>query len=208
MMTYDEADKAIKAINRQNLRIFGKLKTKLAKWDELNVIKSVYSAYNDSIDLVEQWFLQVAKAAYLQGLKDTDKASLKKRPIDRDWLIDYLMAVDPVTLYAFLSEADRKKARLLEALSVAQNRDQEVDKALRLWTRQIGWGAVSVTDAATVKAFKDAGVQKVMWVSKKDPWVCEECHDRDGMIYEISKVPPKPHPNCRCKLRPVLDKSK
>lgn len=198
MMNYDEADKAIRVINRENLRIFSRLKSKLARWDELNVIRNVSSAYDESIAMVERWFLQVAQKAYLEG-----NPKKRRSPLDLEWLLLFLEATDPVTLYVFLNEAERKKARLLEALAVAQDKGAEIDKALRLWTRQIGWTAISVVDAATLEAYEDAGVKKVKWLTQHDLRVCDECWDRDGVIYDIRKVPPKPHPGCRCKLVPV-----
>lgn len=202
MMTYDEADNAIRNINRQNLRIFSRLKSKLMKADELHIIRDVTSTYDESIALVERWFLRIAQLAYTQGRKDADNKG-KQNPIDRGWLIDFLMMADETTLYKFLPEAERKKARLIEAAAAAQDKGHEVDKALKLWTRQIGWGAVSVVDAATIEAFEDAGVTKVKWVTKKDRWVCGECWDRDGVIYEIKNLPQKAHPGCRCRLVPV-----
>ena len=204
MMTYDEADEAIRAINRQNLRIFTQLKNKLMKADELHIIQDVTSTYDESIALVERWFLRIAQLAYAQGLKDADNKG-KRNPIDRGWLIDFLMMADETTLYKFLPEAERKKARLIEAAAAAQDKGHEVDKALKLWTRQIGWGAVSVVDAATVEAFEDAGVIKVMWISKHDDKVCDECWERNGQIYTLDNLPPKPHGGCRCKLKPVKD---
>ena len=203
MMTYDEADKVIKAINRQNLRIFSRLKSRLMKTDELHVIREVTSAYDESMAFVKRCFLGIARLAYFQGLKDAGSKK-KRNPIDEDWLLDYfLMMTDEATRYKFIPEFERKKARLIEALAVAPDKGMEIDKALRLLTRQIGWGAVSVVDKATVKAFEDADVELVEWVSMHDHRVCDECWDRNGMIYEIKKVPPKPHGGCRCKLKPV-----
>ena len=207
MMNYDAADDAIRAINRQNLRIFNRLKARLMKDDELHIIRDVSDAYAESIAYVERRFLEVARKAYDQGAADANYRP-RRHPIDGDWLIEHLYTVDPVTLYSFLDEAERKKARLTEALSVTPNKAHEVDKALKLWTRQIGWTAVSVVDEATVEAFKDAGVLQVMWISKHDNRVCDECWERNGTIYDIDKIPPKPHGNCRCKLKPILEKPK
>jgi len=203
-MTYDDADKAIRAINRRNLQIFSRLKTKLMKTDELNIIRDVGEAYTESLGYVESQFLDVARLAYGHGMQDCGKRRNGDDIIDIMWLIDFLTATDPVTLYSFLWEEERKKARLTEALSVTPNKGHEVDKALRLWTRQIGWSAISVVDAATIKAFEDAGILKVKWVSKHDDRVCDECWDRNGMVYEIKKVPPK-HPACRCTLKIVRE---
>ena len=43
---YAPCDRAIKAMNRENLKAFGKLK--LAKFDELNVIREVTALYQKS----------------------------------------------------------------------------------------------------------------------------------------------------------------
>ena len=198
-MSYDEADRALRVINRQNLRIFSRLKSKLMKSDELNIIRYVSDAYDESIAMVERWYLDVAQKAYAQ----VSEGKRKKNPIDLEWLILFLETADPVTRYVFLNEAERKKARLIEALAVAQDMGLEVDKALRLWTRQIGWSAISVVDAATIEAFEDDEVMKVKWLSKRDRWVCDECWERDGQIYKITALPSKAHPGCRCKLVPV-----
>lgn len=196
---YDEADKAIRAINRENLRIFTRLKNRLMKADELHIIREVTDAYDESLKLVERWFLRVAQTAYLRAIEDKKR----KSPIDRDWLIDFLMEADEATKYIFLTEADRKKARLIEALAVSPDKGPEIDKTLRLWTRQIGWEAVSVTDAATLEAYEDDEVPLVRWNSMHDNRVCDECWERNGMIFEIDKIPPK-HPACRCWMTPVF----
>ena len=46
MNIYARADEAIKQMNRQNLKAFNRLK--LAKWDELNVIRKVNETYEQS----------------------------------------------------------------------------------------------------------------------------------------------------------------
>ena len=203
-MDYKEADKAIKAINRENLKLFGQLKARLMKSDELNVIRQVSDTWASSIRVTERWLLECARLAYLAAMKETGKR--KRNPIDRDWLIEFLLMADPVTLYKFLPEAERKKARLTEALAATTDRAKEIDKSLRDWTRQIGQAAIEVTDAATIRAFKDAGVTHVMWHSERDDKVCRVCRDRDGKVYPIDGLPVK-HPNCRCWLTAVEPKS-
>ena len=198
-MNYNAADKAIKAINRENLKLFGRLKIRLMKADELNIIRAVGETYDASIRMAERRLLECARLAYLAAMQESGKR--KRNPIDRDWLIDFLMMADPVTLYKFLPEAERKKARLTEALAATTERAKEVDKALRDWTRQIGQAAIEVTDAATIRAVEDAGVTQVEWVTERDGRVCGTCRDMDGNVYDIDKIPPKVHPNCRCKVR-------
>ena len=170
MMNYDFADKAIRDMNRRNLRAFDGLK--LLKFDELNVLRSVKRVYEDSIRLAKKRYLQIALDAY-------HNAKGKKK-IDRDWVLDMLEEYDPVTMYLFTPEAERKRDRTAEAILSTPNKDE-----------------------ATLQAFRDNGVKKVRWVTAEDEKVCDVCQKRDGKIYPIDKLPPKPHYRCRCTYEPV-----
>lgn len=202
MMNYDTADRAVRAMNRENLKTFGRLKARLMKADELHIIREVGNTYDELLGLAKRWFLVIGREAYAQGMKDASRR--KRNAIDRDWILDWLEETDFVTLYKFATEWERKKARLIEALPVAPDRGREIDKALKAWTRQIAQAAISITDDATVEAYRDAGVREVEWVSEHDARVCDVCEDMDGNVYPIDDVPAKPHWGCRCRLVPVL----
>lgn len=202
-MNYDEADKAIKAMNRDNMKTFSRLK--LAKWDELSVIREVTAAYNTVLRRVKKWFLDVALLAYTSAMEEAGRKGTERqarRAINDDWILAMLEETDPVLLYKFIPELERKKQRLIEALPVALDRNKEIDGALRAVSKQIGWSIINVVDAATVEAYEDAKVDYVQWVSEHDARVCDVCEDMDGNVYVVSKVPPKPHPACRCRIRP------
>ena len=47
--------------------------------------------------------------------------------------------------------------------------------------------------------------EKIVWETEKDLRVCEVCRNRDGKVYELKRVPKKPHYNCRCWLRPFVE---
>ena len=207
-MIYDGADRAIREMNRQNLKAFGKLK--LAKWDELNVIRAIDAVYRESIRMARQRYYEVAVEAYIlamieAGKSNKDATKAADRDIDSAWVLAMLEEVDPVTLYAFLPEAERKKARFIEAVSVAQNRNQEIDKALRYWTVQVAQYADNSVYRARLEAFKAAGIKRVKWVTQKDERVCEECDDLDEQVFPIDEVPPPQHPHCRCIIVPITD---
>lgn len=138
------------------------------------------------------------------GMTKAKAEKLAEKRISEQWLDDMLNEADPVTMYRFDSEAERKKSRLVEALIAAHNKAKEIDKALRLWTLQTAHYADKSVDTATLAAYMDAGVEKVEWVTMDDIKVCPECEARDGKIYPIDKVPPKPHIRCRCELHPVV----
>lgn len=63
--------------------------------------------------------------------------------------------------------------------------------------------AIGITDEAVRQAYRDKGIERVMWVAVNDGRRCHECSERNGKIYDIRLVPPKPHPNCRCWLVPA-----
>ena len=201
---YDGADRAIRAINRENLRLFGQLRIRLMKTDELHIIQAVTGTFDAALRITEQWLLEVARQAYQRAAEETRKR--KRNGLDLYWLLNYLGETDPAALYRFLPEWERKKARLIEALSVSTAPGQEIDKTLRELTKQIGWFAVSVTDAARIQAFKDAGIEEVMWHSEHDDRVCKVCEARNGKVFRTDKLPVK-HVNCRCWLTPVIHDS-
>ena len=100
-------------------------------------------------------------------------------------------------------ETERKAYRRAEALEVTADRNREIDKAMKEWSRQIAQYAINVTDYASLQALKDYGVKEVEWVTRKDERVCRECRSLDGEIFQIDDVPAKPHYGCRCALVPV-----
>ena len=192
-MNYEFCDKAIKDINRRNLRWFNGLK--IIPLDELNVFKKVRKVYDDSVALCMIRYLQIAKRAYADTGHDPDD-------IMEDWLLDMLEEYNPTTLYQFESEVERKKQRTAEAILASHDKSREIDKSLRLWTRQTTFYATECVVDATIAGYKKSGVKRVKWIARDDEKTCDECAARDGVIYEIDDIPPR-HYNCRCDLVPV-----
>jgi SPP1 gp7 family putative phage head morphogenesis protein len=58
-------------------------------------------------------------------------------------------------------------------------------------------------DKATLDGYKDSGVDEVEWHTNIDGRECKVCRERNGRVYKIDEVPPKPHRNCRCRYAPV-----
>lgn len=207
MSIYDGADQAIREMNRRNLKSFNRLK--LAKWDEINLVRAVSHVYDESSRLARQKYYEIAAeafivAAYQAKVEPRRAAELADDIITVAWVMGILDRVDPVTLYAFTSETERKKERLIEALSAAQNRNYEIDKALRYWTAQVAQYATTTVDEAVIAAFRAAGVEKVVWHTAQDEKVCNDCEPLDGREFSINEIPVKPHWGCRCELEPVL----
>lgn len=141
----------------------------------------------------------------IAGLTVLNEEEIRRKA--RRYVSEALRAYNPVTQYLYYSEADRKRARLIEAiLTIAATGDLGLlnhteRRNASLWYSQSSEYAISVTDTAYLETLKEAGVRQVQWVSEHDEKVCEECRERDMKVYDIDNVPDKPHYNCRCVLR-------
>lgn len=207
-MTFEYADRAIRDLNKRNLRLFDKLK--MLKFDDLNVLSLANTTYDESIRIAKRRYLMIARQAFIEAMLllgyGKDKAEKEAEDsITEDWILDMLEDYDPTTLYQFLSEAERKKQRLVEALAASHDKWQEVERALRLWTRQIASYADRSVIDGTVGGYKSAGVKMVRWVAVEDEKTCSECKKLDGQVFSIDRVPPRPHYHCRCVLEPVKE---
>ena len=205
-MDYSLADKAIRDLNKRNLRSFDRLKT--LRFDDLNIFRIVSEVYETSARIARRRYVSIAYYAYIEAMiqagitrKDAEKAA--DEDIVEDWIIEMMDNENETTLYRFDTETERKKARLAEALAVAHNKIDEIEKALRYWSLQLAQYADEAVWIGTVNGFKDAGVKEVRWIAVNDRGVCKECWDRNGRIYPIDDVPGPAHFRCRCTLEPV-----
>lgn len=212
---YSACDRAIKEMNRQNLRAFGQLKLK--KGTEAGLIREVQSVYWESAKRARRYYLEIAVEAYILGLMmcGTDAARAHRmadEAIDYEWIDRVLTTADPVTMYRFDTETDRKAQRLTETLAAladgaiqagkpATNADLEIDKALKAWSKMLGQYAINVTDYAMIQAFRDAGEEGAFWRAKKDISTCSVCKKLNGQWFPLDGIPKK-HWACRCRLEP------
>lgn len=204
---YKHTDKVLLALNKQFIKLFRKIN--LLNIDELNVVNQVVSVYQKADKAARKAYLDVAVFAYLfasNEAKDAGYENAAENPIDEDWVEDMLMEADPVTLYQYMPEWDRKRQRLTEALAATRKPRQEANKALRFMVQQTTHYADKATAKAALQAFKDAGVKRVIWVTEKDNRVCPDCAPLDGKVFDINKVPNIPqHYHCRCQIYPAKD---
>lgn len=200
---YELSDRASKLLNRKAIKRFDKAKRdcNLLHIDELNVIKTITQLYKDLAADNKQAFLDLAILAYQDA-----QPHGKKEP-DRSWLLALLDSYDPVYLVVYDNEVERKRDRMIEGVMSAPNKTKEFRRGLSLWSKFTGHELDRITDWATLKAFKDAGVEYVQWNTEKDSKVCEKCDARAGKIYRIDKAPQKEHPNCRCYYTIAKDRS-
>lgn len=192
---YELTDIAIENIRKELIRDFSKLKS-LLSYDELNVMSATKAVYS-KIDLyVRQMFLQLMQAVYKKVTKRTC-------PYNYAWLESFLLEYDEVSKYVYANEFERKRDRLVEALIASPKKNEEIDAALRYLSFMLTAYAVRVTDQVVLMAYRDIGIGAVRWKSEKDNKTCTICKHRNGHIYDIEQVPPKPHLNCRCEYEEV-----
>ena len=203
---YEFSDRASKLLNRKAVRRFEAARRKLSllSFDELNVIKTVKTLYRDLAADNKKAFTDLAIMVYEDAAdRELDDEEDELMAL---WLMsEVLDKPNPVTGYIYTNEVQRKRDRATESINAGTKKRQEFQKALRLWSRQTASYCDIVTDEATLKAFKDTGVKKVRWKTEEDEKVCSTCGPRDGKVYDIDKVPAKPHPNCRCWLEAVKE---
>jgi len=195
-MDYELTDKIIAFLDKQLIGYFSRMKSTVS-FDELNVMQSIDAVYREIERLIRETFLILAENVYSKTVKNPS------REIDAEWLDDILSGYDPVSKYVFTHEIDRKSARLAEAVIASDTPVKEIDAALRAMSFMMRVYAVRVTDEAVLQAFIDDSIEFVEWVAEKDEKTCAVCHKRDGNIYPLESVPPKPHQNCRCILRRI-----
>lgn len=163
--------------------------------------------YDDSIEAFRRLF----KARYIEMW-----TYIKGKRPDEDFLdelfdlymMEFLTMPNPVVGYAYNTEMLRKRDRAEEAIIAAPTKLQKqvlFDKHVRYLIIQISFFIDLVSDEASMRAMTDAGIEKVMWITQQDERVCLDCDEKQGKIYKLSEVPDKPHPRCRCYLRPVLN---
>lgn len=192
---YEHTDKIIKYLNKRFIHIFNKAKS-LSSFEELNVIKYSREMYDELEQITEKAFLLLARQVYREHSKS------QSTDIVTAWLLGVLKAYNPVTKYVYLHEVDRKRSRFAESLIASDTKIKEVETALRYWSAMVTQYAIEVTDAAVKQAYIDDGVKKVKWITMEDERRCSECEKRDGNVYNLTKVSPKPHIGCRCYLVP------
>lgn len=192
---YEMTDIVIENIRKELIHEFSKLKS-LLSYDELNVMSATKAVYS-KVDLyVRQLFLQLMQAVY-------KKIAKRKCPYNYTWLERFLLEYDEVSKYVYVNEFERKRDRLAEALIASAKKNEEIDAALRYLSFMIAAYAVRVTDQAVLTAYRDMGIDAVRWKAEKDNKTCTICKHRNGHIYDIEQIPPKPHLNCRCEYEEV-----
>lgn len=199
---YETTDKAIELLNRRATKRFEDAKDEAAQdsFDELSVLSITRTLYDNLSADNEKIFLELAQERYQEAEPHGEE------PPDLAWLLALLAAYNAVMKYQYSNEWERKRDRTAEAINSSTAKVTEFRRGLMYWSQMTGWFADGVTDQATLKAYQDSGVTKVEWHTVLDGRECEICKERDGKVYYIRSLPPKPHPGCRCWYSPADNK--
>ena len=169
----------------------------LAKFDELNVLEVTRTLYQDLAHDNQEIFLELAQERYQEAEPHGEE------PPDLAWLLALLAAYNAVTKVIYDNDVDRKRQYTAEGINSSTAKVTEFRRGLHYWADLTAAYGDIVTDESTLKAYRDAGVKKVRWVTAGDEKVCETCRERNGKIYSINSIPPKPHRRCRCVYEPM-----
>ncbi len=215
---YLYVDKVIKKVNQKIPLLLNDIRLRLTVFDEINPLvlkKLLEQAYSEIENQAFSAYLKIAEKTYAEAFdlaRQFGYESGTYNPILLEAITDWLLEYDGVTGYVFYNEITRKRERLFEQLMGAfMNRnDRNVPltetiykKASRYLENQIAEYGDIIAYKAMEKAYSDAGVEKVIWLSEYDNRVCGECLNLSGKIFLIRSVPLKPHWGCRCWLLPI-----
>lgn len=196
---YRLADKAIDLLNSRAVKRFEDAKDEAAQkgFDELNVLEVTRTLYDQLRKDNQDVFLELAQERYQEAEPHGEK------PPDLAWLLALLAAYNAVTKVIYDNDVDRKRQYTAEGINSSTAKVTEFRRGLHYWADLTATYGDIVTDESTLKAYRDAGVKKVRWVTAGDEKVCETCRERNGKIYSINSIPPKPHRRCRCVYEPM-----
>ena len=198
---YNLADKAIELLNKRATKRFEDAKDEVAQdgFDELSVLSITRTLYDQLEQDNQKIFLELAQERYQEAEPHGEE------PPDLAWLLALLAAYNAVTKYQYTNEVERKRQYTTEGINSSTAKVTEFRRGLHYWADLTATYSDIVTDESTLKAYRDAGVKKVRWITAGDEKVCKTCRERNGKVYSINAIPPK-HRRCRCHYLPVNNK--
>ena len=197
---------------------FNKLKQKLKKsFDEYNILffEDVGEHYYKQAekDIEEFTTSEVESKYYKKKVNDLLNSFIMAKGINYIYSQEIERRIDyynsqminsyMATLNAKLSTLESIKNYKGILLSELENNDIEVNNTLKTQKKQLGTFVdnvgVFVASEITMQAFKDHGIEKVLYVAEIDEKTCEDCYEIDGLTFNINEAPTIPmHSSCRC----------
>lgn len=192
---YSKTDKTIAYLNKQYAKLF----RTVTAFDELNVIETSHTLYNEAVKVTEQEATRLVKSVY----DSTSETKTFSAADALSFVLMLMLAYNPVTKYIYRNELERKRSRFAEGVIASSTPKAEVALAKRLLIAMNKQFADDATFETMIQAYKDDGVEKVRWITAVDDRRCKQCAARHNKIYAIDKIPAKPHIHCRCYVEKV-----
>lgn len=220
---YQFADKKLAKLKKSVPKLLNNSRLKLTAFDELNVMlvnRLIREQYAQIEKQTVQLYFEIAKAKYKEAYDIAVAYGYTDGTYNPLWLgaiTDWLLEYDATTGYVFNNEFSRKRDRLAEQiigllLSKKSMNSPEImvayKRASKYINDQIAEFGDTISFKAMKQAYKDAGVEQVIWLTEYDDNVCDTCLSYGGFVFDIDRVPPKPHWGCRCWLLPVRQRSR
>ena len=160
---YRLADRATELLNRKATKRFEDAKDEAAQhgFDELNVLEVTRTLYQDLQADNQSVFLELAQERY----QETEPHG--EEPPDLAWLLALLAAYNNVTKVIYDNDVDRKRQYTAEGINSSTAKVTEFRRGLHYWADLTSNYEDIVTDESTLKAYRDAGVKRVRWVTKR-----------------------------------------
>ena len=198
---YEYIESNIKTFKKQVEKEFNNSRLRLRKFDELNIANTKSE--------VAKLFKKLNKRSreFYQGLLEYLSSEIGFHVGKYD-LEELLAMYSPVLLYAFATESDRKQSRYFESiLSIGDMSDSKIldnqKRNARYWNSQVEEFGVDIEMDIMINEMKERGIKKVRWVAMNDNKRCKTCDELNDQIFDIDKVPHRPHIGCRCTIEAV-----
>lgn len=193
---YRKSDKVISYI----AKLISKLFRTVSSFDELNIISLSHEIYGEALQRIKREVARLVESVY--------NSTSEKHEMTEDEASGFVLALaaayNPVTKYIFNNEVERRRSRFVEGVLSSKTPREEVALAKRLLIAIMKQFADDATFETVIEAYADDGVKEVQWITAKDDKRCAACKARDGKIYPIDAIPPKPHIHCRCYIKKVV----
>lgn len=200
---FEATDAVVSSAARRCVRAFSRLSSRLSTldddMDDYVVMLWVWELYDD---------LWQAYVSALGTCFERAYSLVSVAAPPGDAVSSFLSTAQPIEGWVPRGEWERKRSYLFESLVAARasgaSKRKAVDFARKRWGRQLSQSADDVTAIGMRRAYSDAGVTRVRWVTQRDERVCETCGPRDGRVYRVDRMPQYlAHYGCRCVLVPV-----
>ena len=175
---YETADRLIalldkklrRYINRLDVTGFSELNALVIQRETTELIKKLLADNKEA-------FKKIAEDAIAEAAADIENLTgeqAKRVKADDKYVDEILNQYNEITGYLYYPEADRKRARLSEALIVAlmlldrSKYHDNLRKFANLWHTQTAQYEITITDETRVDIFDRNGIKKVKWNAEHD----------------------------------------